>query len=210
MKAVVICNGSITDYEYMKKYLREARLLICADGGARHARAFGVRPDVLLGDFDSISEEVLKAYRAEGIETVTFPSEKDMTDTELAAEYAVSRGCTEITFLAAIGTRMDHSLANIFLLKKLLEKGITGVIADEHNEITLIKDEIRLEREDARITLLPLSQRVNGVNTEGLYYTLKDAMLEMGTTWGVSNEFAADKASVTIKDGLLLIMKSRD
>jgi thiamine pyrophosphokinase len=211
LTAVIVSNGSVKDDSCYRKYFDQADLIICADGGAKHLRRFGVKPHVLLGDLDSITQEDLKYFQDAGVHIERYPAEKDMTDTELAVEYAAAKGCRELILIGSLGTRMDHSLSNIFMLKHMLDKGIQGRVVNEKNEIVLIRDRILLSREeDTRITLLPLSERVEGVTTRGLYYPLDNATLEMGSTWAVSNEFAADTAEVTIRSGLLLVMKARD
>lgn len=211
MTGIVVCGGSIMDYENIGKYFEKADLIICADGGASHLGKLGILPDILIGDFDSIGERDFNSILDAGAEVVRFPVEKDATDTQLAVQLAIDRGCDEVILLGAIGTRLDHTMANVFLLKILLEAGIKGIIADEHNEIEMINRNIKLTRvKNVKISLVPVGGKVTGVTTEGLYYPLRNATLEFGTTWGVSNEFAEDTASVTIKDGLLLVIKARD
>lgn len=211
MRGIVVCNGRIRDYSGCRHFFDHADLILCADGGAAHLKRWGIIPHILLGDFDSILEEDLNDYRKSGVDIVKFPPEKDMTDTELALELAAEKGCKEIILLGALGTRLDHSISNVFLLKKLLEAGITGIIADEYNEIRLIDRSITLHRRpDMKVTLLPLSENVEGVTTQGLYYPLTNATIPMGSTWGVSNEFTGDTAGVSISKGLLLVIQSRD
>lgn len=211
MIAAVICNGYVENYAYIRRYLDRAEFIVCADGGAVHMKKMGVNPHVLVGDFDSISPGDLDYYRNAGVEVIDFPKEKDLTDAEIAANLAMDRGAATILLLGGWGTRMDHSLANAFMLKKMLDRGVQGVIANEYNEMTVIKDRIVLDRiKDFKVTLLPLSERVEGVTTKGLYYPLDNATITMGSTWGVSNEFISDTAEVTIKKGLLLVIKSRD
>ena len=211
MKAIVVCNGSIQDYSYYKKYFAQAELIICADGGATHLKKFGFNPHILLGDFDSICEEDYNYFCNQGVEIIKFPAEKDMTDTELALEIAADRGCASILIIGGLGTRMDHSLSNIFLLKKMLDRGISCTIINELNEITLIDGSTDVENDsNSRLTLLALTDTAEGVTTEGLYYPLKDACIPLGSTWGVSNEFTEKKARVTIRKGLMLVIKSRD
>lgn len=211
MKAVIVCSGTITDYECLKKYFSGTELVVCADGGALHLQRLGIKPDVLVGDFDSITPECLEEYKRQNVEVIKYPEQKDMTDAEIAVELALERGSTHITFLGAMGTRLDHSLSNIFHLKKLYDKGVAGVVADERNEITLIDSSIKLQREEGmKVTLLPLSNIVKGVCTKGLMYPLHNATMSLGSSWGVSNEFDGDMAEVTITEGLLLVVKSRD
>lgn len=211
MTGVIICGGTIHDYSYIERYLHNADMLISVDSGARHCKAFKIKPDLLVGDYDSISSEELEYYSKLGIETIKYPAEKDMTDSELAAEIAVKRGCSNLIFLGAIGTRLDHSVSNIFMLKKLLDNGIDAMIADEHNEIIVIKDRYELKNEDdVFISLLPLAGRAEGVTISGFYYPLNDATLEVGSSWGVSNKFSQDNALITVKKGYLLVIKSKD
>ncbi len=211
MTCVIFCGGRITNYEYIRKYIGGASLIIAADSGARHCRELGLKPGILLGDFDSISKSDLNALNDDETEILKFPSEKDMTDSELAIEIALERGCDKIILLGAVGSRLDHSLSNVFLLKKLIDSNCEGLIVDEKNEIRLIRDCIELNREeDAFVTLLPMAGNAAGVSTQGLRYPLRDATLEAGSSWGVSNEFSADSACVTVKEGYLLVIVSRD
>jgi len=211
MEAVVVCNGEIKDYSFYEKYFKSSKLIICVDGAAYHLMKFGIRPHVLIGDFDSITGMEYNYFANLGVEIMKFPVEKDEIDTELAVEYAINAGCKEITLIGAIGSRFDHTLANVFLLKKMIDKGVRGWIINENNQITLIKDHIILEKQNnEKISLIPFSEKVEGVTTKGLYYLLNNATLKAGPTRGVSNEFTGNTAEVTIKKGLLLVIKARD
>jgi thiamine pyrophosphokinase len=211
MTGVILCGGRITDYEFMKKYLNGVDLVIAADSGARHCRSFDILPDLLVGDFDSIGDADYKSLVSAGIEITKFPAEKDMTDSELAIEIALGKGCSRVILLGALGTRLDHSLSNLFLLKKLLNSGAEGILADENNEARMIDSSIELEYEkDSFVTLLPIAGSAKGVTTQGLYYPLENATLEVGSSWGVSNRFTSEKAAVTVREGKLLVVLSRD
>jgi len=209
--AVIISNGNINDYGFLKKYLDKADFVICADGGARHLKKLGVMPDVLLGDFDSIDRNDLEYYRKSNVKILEYPVAKDKTDTELAVEYAAGLGVHRVIIIGALGCRFDHSLCNTFALRKMLDLGIEGVIADEHNEIRLIRDRIYLDREEGvSVSLLPLTEKAEGVTVKGMLYPLDNAVIQMGSSWGVSNEFRDEKAEISVKKGLLLVIKSRD
>jgi thiamine pyrophosphokinase len=211
MKCVIVCNGYGINKELIAEYLDEETYLICADGGANHLEKLGIAPDILIGDFDSISDKVLAGYKAKGIEVIPFPPEKDYTDSELAVETALSKGFKKITILGGIGTRMDHTLANINLLKKILEAGCEGIIADENNVIRITSSNIKLKRKSGyKVTLLALTPEVQGVTTKDLYYPLKNFTLVQGSTRGVSNEFISEEAAVSIESGLLLVIMARD
>lgn len=211
MTGVIICGGRIENYQYLQKYFKDAGLIIAVDSGAGHCKNFHVTPDMLMGDFDSVCEEDYADFAAADVEIVRFPAEKDFTDSELAVDMAIKKGCGRVILLGTQGTRLDHSLAAVFLLRVLLDKGVEGILADEHNEARLIHDHIALEREEGvSVSLLPLQGDVTGVTTQGLYYPLKDATLKVGASRGVSNEFTQDLAQVTVKEGYLLVVKSRD
>jgi thiamine pyrophosphokinase len=211
MTGVILCGGRIADYRFMRKYLDGADLVISADSGARHCKGFDVVPDLLVGDFDSVSDADYKGLVSAGVEIARFPVEKDMTDSELAIDIALEKGCSRVIMLGALGTRLDHSVSNLFLLKKLLDRGAEGILADENNEARLIDSSIVLDREkDAFLTLLPIAGPARGVTTQGLYYPLENATLEVGSSWGVSNKFSSEKAVVTVRQGALLVILSRD
>jgi len=211
MTALIICNGSIGVYSYYNKFFADKPFIICVDGGASHARQLDVTPDILVGDFDSISGDDYSYFSSMGIEILRFPVEKNMTDTEIAVDYAINRGFRFITIIGGLGTRFDHSLSNVLILKKMLDNGVQGRIVNEYNEITLINDRIVIDKERGlKVTLLPFCERVEGVSTKGMYYPLDNATIEIGSTLGVSNEFASETAEVSVKSGLLLVIKSRD
>ncbi len=211
MKAVLVCNGSISDYNSLKKYIAPTDYVISVDGGAGHLRKMRIMPNILIGDFDSANSEDLKFFVDKGIETYQFPIEKDMTDSELAIEKALETGADELLLVGAVGSRVDHSLANILLLKKLLDIGVKASIVDENNQIYMFKNSFSLQKKDGyKLSLIPISEKVTGVTTTGLKYKLNDATMFLGTSWGVSNEFVEDTVTVTINEGILLVCVSKD
>lgn len=211
MRAVLVCNGSINDYNVIKKYINSSDYIISVDGGARHLRTMGVTPNILIGDFDSTKAEDLQYFVDLGISNYKFPAEKDMTDSELAIEMVVEMGADEVLFIGAMGSRMDHSLANVFMLKKCMDIGLKACIVDENNRIYIANSTITIKKqENYKLSLIPVSERVTGVTTYGLKYRLDNATMLLGTSWGVSNEFLEDEATVTIDEGVLLVCVSRD
>jgi len=211
MTALIVCSGSVDDYSCYEKYFKLAKSVICVDGGAKYVRKFGIVPDVLIGDLDSISDEDLEYLMNMKVKVMKYPSQKDMTDTEIAVDYAVDEGFKEVIIIGGIGTRLDHTLANILLAKKLLDKGVKCTLVNENNEITLIKDSIKIAKEeDVKISLLPLTNVVEGITTKGLYYPLNCEDIEMGSSRGVSNEFKDEVAEISIKSGILIVIKSKD
>ncbi len=211
MKCVILCGGEITDYESMKEYLDGVDFFISVDSGARHCRRMGIVPDVMVGDFDSVAQEDYEALLDAGSKVLRYPAEKDMTDSELAVEIAINKGFNRVILLGATGTRMDHSLSNIFILKKLTDANIEGIIANENNVVRLIKDELLLERRDNTfVTLLPIAGNALGVTIRGFHYPLDDATLEVGSSWGVSNRFSEATAHIKLNHGYLLVVMSTE
>ncbi|KNY28129.1 thiamine diphosphokinase [Pseudobacteroides cellulosolvens] len=211
MKAVIVCSGSVEDYDYHKKFFAGCSMVVSVDGGARHLRKLGIFPDIMIGDFDSVSKEDYQYFKDAGVIDIRYPSQKDMTDTELALEYVVDKGVDSIVLLGCLGTRFDHSLSNIFLLKKMSDKNINCIIANERNEIQLIKDHIILKNENnMKLTILSLTDSVEGVTSKGLLYPLDNDHIKLGSSRGVSNEFTGEIAEISVNKGLLLVIKSID
>ncbi|WP_024834557.1 thiamine diphosphokinase [Ruminiclostridium josui] len=211
MKVVCVCNGSISNYDKIKKYILASDYIISVDGGAGHLREMGVNPDILIGDFDSANSQDLNYYVNRGINVSKFPVEKDMTDSELAIEKALELGAHEVVLIGALGTRIDHSFANIMLLKKMLDIGLRGSIVDENNEIYMFNSSFCLSKKEGRkLSLIPITEKVTEVSTSGLKYPLVNATMTLGTSWGISNEFEEETAKITIGSGILLACLSSD
>lgn len=211
MNALIIGSGNVESINLIERIAKISELLICADGGARYFYKAKIKPDVMLGDFDSIEPDLKKNYESAGIKIVKFPSHKDYTDMELALDYAIEKGATNIYIMGATGSRLDHTLSNIQLLHKLKDAGVKGVIINQNNFAFLISDHIELQRKDGFIlSLIPATAKVEGITTKGLAYPLQDATMSMGTGLGISNEFISEKAEVTIKKGRLYVILSKD
>ncbi|SHJ04529.1 thiamine diphosphokinase [Lutispora thermophila] len=210
MKTVIICNGEITDYSYSTKVIQSADYVICADGGTRHTYAMGIDPDIIIGDFDSSSSEYLEYYKNKGIKVEKHPIEKDKTDSHICILKALDFS-DEIVILGATGNRLDHTLANISLLKIGIDRGVKMYIADKQNEIFLIDREITISGKPGEyFSVIPFTPRVEGICINGAKYELNDAVMEFGDPYGTSNEFKEKKVHISIKSGYLLVIKSRD
>lgn len=211
MKCVIVGNGDLDPNEETVAVVRRSRLIVCADGGARHLRAMGVLPHVFLGDFDSAHPDDKRFFEENKVPTVIYPSRKDQTDSELCVAWALRHHATDFTFLGVTGSRLDHTLANVYLLKKLVERRIPARIIDRNNEIRMVSDAVEIPgRPGDYLSLIPVTEKVTGITLSGLDYPLTDAVLEMGSSLGVSNVFKATVATVSVKKGLLLVIRSRD
>lgn len=198
MRAVIIGNGDIKNYDYIKSKISDDDFIICADGGYNHARKMGVKPNVLLGDFDSATE-----YE-EFSDRIEYPTDKDFTDGELAVMYALDNGYEDIMMLAMTGDRLDHSIADILLLQKCKK----GVLIDDNNEIYLLKDSLKLKgRAGQTLSIIPINGNACGLVTSGLEYPLNDEILHFGEARGISNVMLADECEIKIKSGMALVIK---
>lgn len=167
-------------------------------------------PDYILGDFDSIDKKVLEKYKTQKINELK--PEKDFTDTEEAINLAINLKSSEIVIIGAIGTRIDHVLANINVLKIALDNNIKAKIINEHNEIELINNELIIEKNNLYkyISIMPLTTQVEGITITGMKYPLENYTLTIGNSLGVSNEQIEKTAKIKVKDGILIVIKSRD
>lgn len=211
MKCVIIANGDISNYKGIRKIINDCDFIICADGGAKHLLKINILPHMIVGDLDSIDEDAKKKFEDSNVVFYKFPKKKDYTDTELAIEYAIKKGATEIIFLGAIGSRMDHTLANITLLLPLLKKGVKGKIVNEHNEIMVVNKEMEIEGAIGDLlSIVPLTPKIEGVTLKGLEYPLDDETILMGSSIGISNKFVGRKATISVRKGNVLLIKARD
>jgi thiamine pyrophosphokinase len=209
MKVVVVGGGSLSDLDFLKERCMAADFVVAADGGAGYLHSAGLVPDVLIGDFDSVPEDVLDYCRKKGVRVSGYPAEKDYTDMELALDEAVRMGADDISILGATGSRLDHSAANIFLLYSLLQRNVRGCIEDPHNKVFLTdKKAVLKKQENCKVSLLSVSSEVTGITTSGLKYPLDGFNLKLGSARGISNEFTADEAVVDFQKGLLMIILS--
>jgi len=211
MKCIIAANGALPPTEQILSQISSADIIIAADGGAVHLHRMNIIPDMIIGDLDSISPATLDFYQSKQVPMVTHPARKDQTDTELCIDYALGQGCTQIVFLGVTGHRLDHTLANIFLLRRLSDLGINARIIDAHNEIYLVLSDLVVQGMPGDLlSVIPASETVTGLTLKGLEYPLADKTLNMGTALGVSNCFTGTEAKVHIDSGVVLVIKSRE
>jgi len=197
--------------QHLDHLLAAADLIIAADSGAAHLMALNRLPHIIIGDLDSIAPRTLQFFEKKGIDIQTHPIRKNRTDTQLCLTHALDLGADDITFLAATGTRLDHTLANIFMLTQLTDAGVQARILDPHNEICLVKDRLELSGDPGDLlSLIPVSPMVEGVTLQGLAYPLENHTLYLGSSLGISNYFMEKKAVISIRSGILIAARSMD
>ncbi len=212
MRAVIFAAGQVSDYGRIRTLLGEVDLIICADGGVRHAVALDLTPDLVLGDFDSITPALLREVEERGIPILRVPWEKDQTDTELALREAIGRGAQEMILVGASGDRLDHTLSNVLLLPGM-PAGVQVSLVDDKNVVRLLRPGTAATvagRPGEYLSLLPLTPEATGVSITGVKWPLADATLRWGESLGVSNQLAAPAATVSVRTGLLLVISARD
>lgn len=182
--------------------------VICADGGYEKAKQAGIRPDLVIGDFDSYTGAPVE----EEIPVMTLPTEKDYTDTGHSLSYAISEGFTDITIFGGLGGRFDHTMANVQNIAGACIQGVSVRLVSKDNIFTVIRDsEIVIPKmEGWKLSVFSLSDVCKGVTLSGVYYLLDDYTLTNTFPLGVSNEFDREEALIRVRHGVLLIVASRD
>ncbi|MDW8327794.1 MAG: thiamine diphosphokinase [Anaerolineales bacterium] len=209
-RAIIFANGELPEPAAVRGLIQPDDLLIAADGGARHCRALGLTPHLVIGDFDSLDAAELGALEQAGATLRQHPRDKDETDLELALLEAAARGASYLVVLGAFGGRLDMTLANIQLLL--------------HPKLAGVRVELRHGAETARlirppggviagapgdtVSLLPLDGDASGIVTHGLRYPLRGEALVSGPARGVSNVLIEPQAHITLTNGRLLIIHS--
>jgi len=212
MKRALVITGGRVSLSQMKEMAAndDFDLKIGVDHGIDYMAEGGIIPDIILGDFDSCHPDTMTYYEKKRIEKIVFPDKKDMTDTQLAFELLIERSVDEVIVLGGMGSRQDHSLANL-LLMAYYGKKFNLIYLDSTNRIELAKSYQSIEKGNYKyISLLPISEKVFGVSFSGVKYPLNKATLKSSSSYGVSNEITADSAMLWVDQGDLLIIESND
>lgn len=215
---IIVSGGNIhKDFalDFLKKNKTENTCLIAADRGVEFFMGTDLEPDVAVGDFDSISAEGAKYMETlKHTEIRRLKSEKDDSDTQSAANYAIEQGTERIMILGATGNRIDHLMANFGLLMLGKTKQVQIVLVDAYNYMSLIESGMILKKEEQfgkYVSFFPIEGEVTGLTLKGFKYPLNSYTLKVedsGLT--VSNEISDPEAEVTFETGKLLMIMSRD
>lgn len=225
MMRILIITGGRIDEDFALSFMREMKFdhTIVVDGALAFWDKVGEKCkdyckfDHLVGDFDTISPDILEKYLHRGDITVhQFNPVKDNTDTDIAVELAIDlagNAPAQFFILGGTGTRMDHTLANIQLLQYIRSAGKEGILVDEHNRIRLVSGSVNLRRKDLfgkYLSLVPLTQTLKGVTLRGFKYEAQDLDVVLGQTRCVSNEVYDDVCTIDIREGIAWMIESRD
>jgi thiamine pyrophosphokinase len=222
MQAIILGDGDVAARARLDAawpgWAHTDAVVIAADGGARHAASLGLTIDLWVGDGDSLGDEGLAGLAAAGVPMERSPVEKDESDTELAVRAALHRGAGSLALVGVLGgPRLDHALANV---------GLLTLPELEGHETVLLAADVRVRQLQAPtpgggpataalegrvgdlVSLLPVGSDAGGVTTEGLRYPLRDEVLRVGRTRGLSNVRTATTASVSLRSGRLLVVET--
>lgn len=212
-RAFIFTGGKGFCPQKMTDIPEDGDLIIAADSGCDTLTEFSnavkkTVPDIILGDMDSYSKENLEKFDSIFL---PYPPEKDDTDTAIAVDVAKSFGCEEIIIAGGLGGRVDHTLANVFLLEDIEKSGARGIITDGKNRAYLAKAENFFENTKRKyLSLIPIDEEIFGVNMEGFKYPYSTQILARRRFVTVSNEIVASNAKITIAKGICLIVESED
>ena len=209
-RIVIFANGELPDLDKARLLLRNDDYLICADGGTRHALALGIRPHLIIGDMDSAEKDQLQAFQRSDVLLELFSHDKNETDLELAINRAIDLSPRQIIIVAALGGRLDQTLANITLLTNIRLTNFDIKLDDGVEEIFVCRDQAEVHgRGGDLVSLIPWQGAVTGVKTTNLKWPLDHETLYPDKTRGISNEMLGESASVSIRSGVLLIVHRR-
>jgi thiamine pyrophosphokinase len=209
-RIIIFANGELPDLNKARSLVKDNDYVICADGGTRHVLALDLKPDLIVGDLDSADGMALQKFREAGVKVVSYSQDKNETDLELAINRAIELNPKQITIVAALGGRLDQTLANIALLTDVRLSGFDTRLDDGVEEIFLCRDQAEIHgRSGDIVSLIPWHGAVSEVQTQNLKWPLRKETLYPDKTRGVSNEMMSDTASVSIGAGLLLVVHRR-
>ena len=214
MKTIIINGGNIED-DFALPFLQKEQYdyLIAVDKGLEFCYRAGIRPDEMLGDFDSADPAVRDYFEGLEIPVQLYKPEKDQTDMENAMRLALKRGSSEILVLGATGTRMDHVLGSIYDLNIALDAGVACGLVDDHKRIrrSLNGTKIQKEAQEGKdVSLFAFGGSAEKITLTGFYYPLHGYTMRAGDGIGISNEITAEEAEISFEAGRLIVIESRD
>ncbi len=202
MRALIIANGSIPAADLTRRTAARSGLIVCADGGANHARELEIVPHVIIGDFDSVVPSTLQYFS--GARQLRI-ADQDSTDLEKAIKFCIEQKASQIDVIGASGDRVDHVTGALGCFKKFPKAHLE--LIDSVGTLSRIDGLVTFEAAAGeKISLIPL-ERCTGITTENLLYPLQDAMLELGVREGISNQAVGRPVTISVVTGTLLLYR---
>lgn len=212
MKTLLVAGGrcDIIQLKNTAKHMKgssEKLYIIGIDGGMKTLKEAGIKPDIGVGDFDSVN---VLDYSDAPIEKLC--PEKDDTDTEHALLMAIDMHPSEIVLMGATGSRLDQTISSIELLKCAVDADVPAVILDPTNRIRVAKGETVITKEDSfgyYVSVIPFSEDLTDLTMKGFKYEIEDFTLKKGISRCISNELASDRAVISCS-GYYIVMETCD
>ena len=209
-RILIFANGILPNHNKARALLKEDDFILCADGGTHHALALGIRPSLVVGDLDSLTDHETKKIGREGIKTLRYPQDKNETDLELAINHALEQKPTSIVILGGLGNRLDQTIGNLALLSSPRLAAMDIRLDDGLEEAFFCHGQCVLHgMKGDLVSLQPWGGAVEGIRTAGLKWPLDNETLYPDRTRGISNELLDATATVSLLSGLLLIIHRR-
>lgn len=209
-KAIILAGGDIANIDLVKSYYDEETSIICVDRGCDFAIDNSLDIEIAIGDFDSISKSKLKAIKSDDTKMLTFNSDKDKTDMQLAIEYCVEKEYDCLYLFGAIGTRMDHSMINISFLNRYKDDFIDFKIIDETNFLYATDKNQTIERHEGYYISFMIAEGNPIISVDGVKWPLKDYKMILGDSLTISNKITSSVAKLTVNNGSVLVLLSKD
>lgn len=212
MRALLIAGGTV-DIQWAGGFVKMHNYdkIIAVDGGLSAANLLRITPDIIVGDFDTVDQELLSHYEKSCIVERLNPV-KDDTDTQYAINRMIELGADEIHIIGGGGGRMDHMLSNIYMLKMAHEKGVRAIMYDEINKISIVQGKTVIKKDRAYgryISFIQLEKPARDVTFTGFKYNVEHFDFDTSIEYrmGVSNEFAEDIATIDMADGMFVMIE---
>jgi thiamine pyrophosphokinase len=208
VRAAIFLNGSPDSSDLLRRVAGFADLIVAANGGTRYALEVGIVPDLVVGDMDSLGEELMLELDRLGASLERHPVRKDKMDGQLAVLAARERGATAADLLCAVGGTLGalFSVPQILLAAERI--GLRSTVVADRGRIFVVEAGSRTVQGDPQdsVSIFPLSGLATGVTLESMEYPLENASLEPGDTLGFHNELIGRKANVSVEEGALLVV----
>ncbi|MDR1616511.1 MAG: thiamine diphosphokinase [Syntrophomonadaceae bacterium] len=208
MKCIIFANGEYEkDMDSYARIIEKDDLIICADGGANYAYKLNLKPHCIVGDMDSIYPDVESYYAKLNVPVKKYPRRKNSSDTQLSLSEAEEAGIKDIIVLGSLGKRLDHSMANIYGSIKIVNNGFNVMHYTKDMILYVINNSLELHgRTGDLVSVLALTDKADGVSETGFEYPLEKAALFKETPYAISNLITAEKAVITVEQGVLAVM----
>lgn len=206
MTAFIICGGILQDSQKILEKIKNynADFIIACDSGYDNALKLGIKPEIVVGDFDSIKNDILDC------EIIKLPTKKDDTDLRVAVDITVQKKCENVIFLCATGGRIDHFYGNMSHLEYLDKKNISATIIDEQNIINICKNKKTTYKNISQyISIIPITEKIV-LTTENLEYKAEKLVVNRENIISISNECEQEFFSITVDEGKAYIIQSQE